>query len=314
MKSNPLDWDVTFLPHFLSGHLGRVENLRPEREEVYMEGLLYQIDLMSSTFTSAEGCVAQYVLKNPQAIKELTMQELAKQAHVSLSAITRFAQTLGYKGYREFLVDFTYQLAVSNQGVFVDTQEEKFSENIPLNLLNQNRVVLSETFRLLDSDKILEAGRMLFHAKKILCYGIGASELVARDFLLKLARVEKMAVLIPDIDFGKVLINQLDDQDVVFLVSYSGMKQEVLETARCAKSKGKQIISLTRYGQTKLSEMADIALHVVAYENDFRSSAITSRFAQLYIADILFYTMLQFYDDKGYRLLKGTYYIAHGKD
>lgn len=276
-----------------------------------MDGLLYQIDIMSNTLTTVESEIAEYISKHPQTIKELSMQELAQKAHVSLSAVSRFVKRLGYKGYREFLVDFTYQLAVSEQGMFVDTEKEEFGNDIPLNLLNQDKVALSETHRLLDTKKINEAAKMLFHAEKILCYGIGASELVARDFILKLVRVHKLAYLIPDVDFGKVLIEQLSEKDVVFAVSYSGNKKEVLEIARSAKLKGKQVITLTRFGETELKKYATIGLYVVAYENDFRSSALTSRFAQLYIADILFYTMLQFYEDKGYSLLKNTYYVAH---
>jgi DNA-binding MurR/RpiR family transcriptional regulator len=59
-----------------------------------------------------------------------------------------------------------------------------------------------------------------------------------------------------------------------------------------AKERGVKTISLTKYGQSSVSSLADIKLFTsYTGEAPFRSAATSSRLAQLYIMDILFLSM-----------------------
>jgi len=75
---------------------------------------------------------------------------------------------------------------------------------------------------------------------------------------------------------------------VVIAISYSGRTREVVEALTLAKKKGAVTMSITQFGESPLTEIADINLYVAAVENNFRSGAMASRIAQLTLIDALF--------------------------
>jgi DNA-binding MurR/RpiR family transcriptional regulator len=77
-------------------------------------------------------------------------------------------------------------------------------------------------------------------------------------------------------------------EDVAFGISYSGKTIEVIESLKEAKKKGALTITLTKYGKSPVSELADIRLFTNSVEQSIRSGATASRIAQLNVIDILF--------------------------
>ena len=60
------------------------------------------IRLHESEFTKSEKIIAEYVLKNFDSISSYPIQEVAKKCKVSKSALLRFCQKCGFRGYSEF--------------------------------------------------------------------------------------------------------------------------------------------------------------------------------------------------------------------
>lgn len=72
-------------------------------------------------------------------------------------------------------------------------------------------------------------------------------------------------------------------------ISFSGETPEVSNVLSLAKNRGVKTISLTKYGQSTVSSLADICLYTsYSHEAPFRSAATSSRLAQLYVIDVLF--------------------------
>ncbi len=87
--------------------------------------------------------------------------------------------------------------------------------------------------------------------------------------------------------------SSLGEEDVLFALSYSGTSIETVRIAELAKVRGATVISVTGLQHNPLMRVADIRLHTVADEERVRSSAITSRDAQLTLMDFLFILILQ---------------------
>jgi DNA-binding MurR/RpiR family transcriptional regulator len=73
----------------------------------------------------------------------------------------------------------------------------------------------------------------------------------------------------------------------VLTISHSGSTIETLTATRLAKEAGATTIVVTNYGRSPILEHADIVLHTMARETQFRTEAMTSRIAQLAIVDAL---------------------------
>ena len=76
-------------------------------------------------------------------------------------------------------------------------------------------------------------------------------------------------------------------------LSYSGSSLETIRIAESAGTSGATLISLTGLQPNRLASLADIQLYIVADEEKARSSAITSRDAQLLVMDLLFILLVQ---------------------
>ena len=149
-----------------------------------------------------------------------------------------------------------------------------------------------------DSEEIINfeelgfAVSALLEAKNVHFFGIGASNIIAQDAQQKLIRINKGATAFSDTHLVATLVANAEKDDVVFGISFSGETPEVIKVMALAKERGVRTISLTKYGQSSVSSLADIKLFTsFSSEAPFRSAATSSRLAQLYMIDILFLAM-----------------------
>jgi DNA-binding MurR/RpiR family transcriptional regulator len=142
--------------------------------------------------------------------------------------------------------------------------------------------------RSLDPLAIDACATRIREASMTMLFGIGASGIVASDFLLKLLRIGLPVSYIYDNQAQITAACSLRPTDLAFIVSYSGETESILEVARQAASRRATVISLTMEGPNRLREYADIALSVPASERVYRRGAESSRLSQLTVIDILY--------------------------
>ena len=61
-----------------------------------------KIKAIKHALSSSESKLATFTLDSPNAVRDLSSQELANVVGVSQSSVVKFAQKLGYKGYPAF--------------------------------------------------------------------------------------------------------------------------------------------------------------------------------------------------------------------
>ena len=65
-----------------------------------MTNILYRIDKQLSDFTKTEKIIADYILKNPHKIIDMTVNDLADVTNVSTASIVRFSRKMTHQGFR----------------------------------------------------------------------------------------------------------------------------------------------------------------------------------------------------------------------
>ncbi|ALX50686.1 RpiR family transcriptional regulator [Lentibacillus amyloliquefaciens] len=276
-----------------------------------MEGILYKVRESLNYVKPSEGAVAKYILNHPEQAVTMTVNQLAHASYASPSAVMRYSQTLGYKGFKDFKLKLSGDLAVID---LHDLEQETLSPEDSIDkmmsvITNTNIQSLYSSLQLLQKDQFKTANQYLINARKIDFYGIGASLLIAFDAVQKFMRINKACTAYSDFHMQKVSAVNLDDRDVAIAISYSGETQEVLDCVQIAQSKGAKVIAVTKYANSHLSDMADAVLYVAAQEDEFRSAAMSSRIASLNVIDML-YTACAYEDyDKSLAHLNETYDI-----
>lgn len=252
-----------------------------------------QLDSM----TQADRQIAQFIIDNPEKMLTLSSAALAEATGRSQSSVVKFSQKLGYGGYQQLKLAVNKAKAMEWQtpgGVIHGTIEAADSYvTILQKLIGSKLLSMRETLAANNEKTIDSAHKALLGARKIQLAGVGASSLVAKDFSYKLLKLGRVALIDTDSHIQISNASALNETDVLLALSYSGRSMETLRIAEVAKQRGAKVISMTGLQPNPLLDLADIHLFTVADEERVRSSAITSRDAQLMLMDMLFILMVR---------------------
>ena len=69
-----------------------------------MTNILYRIDKQLSDFTKTEKIIADYILKNPHKIIDMTVNDLADVTNVSTASIVGFSRKMTHQGFQELKI------------------------------------------------------------------------------------------------------------------------------------------------------------------------------------------------------------------
>ncbi len=254
-----------------------------------------KIKAIKESLSASEMKLAKFTLSSPNAVRDLSSQELANVVGVSQSAVVKFAQKLGYKGYPAFKLGVIDALSSDQPNTNLTgkiTLKDDISQ-IAEKLLSSKHSVLNETRRLNGEEAIEQAVDLIKSAKRILICGLGGSALVGKDFSYKLQKLGLYAVEEPDCHVQLAFASTMGKDDLVFAISESGNTREIVNVVKQASQNRSKVITITRYGHTPISAMADVKLYSVAEEESTRLSSILARTAQEFIIDVLFIAITQ---------------------
>ena len=230
--------------------------------------------------------------QNPREVLTMQTSELAKAGYCSPATVIRLCQKLGFRGLKEL------KLAISEElGYAATNNTSSFDASLPMkkvvaDIVELYQKTMSQIQTLVDYTEVEKAASLIHKSSLVHLFGMGASYLVAEDFMMKLARVKKVGCLYHDIHLQLVDAGNVGVDEVCLIISYSGQTREVLKAAQEIRQNGGIIISLTQYSDNQLARMADCRLYVPATEEALRISAGSSRISQLVMIDILFSRIL----------------------
>jgi len=259
--------------------------------------ILKALSAQLESLTAADRQIAQFIIDHPNEMLAMSSAALAEATGRSQSSVVKFSQKLGYGGYQQLKLAVNKAKALEWQapgGVIHGTIDASDSYmTILQKLIGSKLLSMRETSSANNEHTIDAALDALGNARKIQLAGVGASSLVARDFSYKLLKLGRSVLMDSDSHIQLVNAAALNEEDVLLALSYSGRSLETLRIAEQAKGRGARLISVTGLQPNPLLDLADIHLFTVADEERVRSSAITSRDAQLMLMDMLFILLMR---------------------
>lgn len=256
---------------------------------------LLRIRQLYPTLAQNDRKLADFLLTNPEQASHLSSQKLAQQTGVSQSAVVKFAQKLGYKGFpalKQALSEIvmTPEQAVTLHNQILSTDSLKI---VGEKLLAEKTAALRATLDINNEQRLTEALEMLRSARRVILTGLGASGLVAKDLAYKLLNIGVMAVSEADMHAQLAVVQGLDARDLLLAISFSGERREINLAAEEAQRCGAKVLALTSFTPNSLQQRADHCLYTISEEPAIRSAAISSSTAQYALTDLLFMAMIQ---------------------
>jgi RpiR family transcriptional regulator, carbohydrate utilization regulator len=230
--------------------------------------------------------VAERVLAQPDEVLHLSIAEMAKRVGASQPTVARFAAAMGFSGYKEFKLRLAQSLASGVPFVHQDVTPDDTVEVVTSKVFDRTIGALIEVRNHLDSVALKRAIQILASARRIECYGVGNSGIVALDAQHKLFRYGVPTASYADTHAMGMAATVLRRGDAVLAVSASGRTSDMLVAVEIARESGAKVVAITARG-SPLAKLATAALCADVPEDPDLYAPMVSRLAHLAIIDVL---------------------------
>ncbi|WP_162612879.1 MurR/RpiR family transcriptional regulator [Lachnoclostridium sp. An14] len=229
------------------------------------------------TLTESEKRVFSYIYQNQARSAKMNIQDVAKAAAVSKTVVINMCQKLGFEGFS----DFKY---------YLKSQKSVLPEELPLELDHLQNMILDQvkrTLALINADVFQEASRSITGSKTVYIVGRGTSKAVASYLERMFLMLGIKCINLTDFNLIGAVVENIDINETLIVISLSGETQKALEVARIAKARNAAVISITGFTTNTLSRISDLHLYCAADQVDTKSCDLHSRIGLFVVADIL---------------------------
>ncbi|WP_164506760.1 MurR/RpiR family transcriptional regulator [Lapidilactobacillus bayanensis] len=208
--------------------------------------MFHNIDLKS--LSELELDVYNYIISHPKKIQQLTIRQLAKEAHVSTTTISRFCQKMNLSGYSELKYVIRDEL---------QTEQRTYSSyDISTPLTDFFTKVSRDEF----DEQLSRWVAMALAAKIIVFVGIGSSGNLASYGARFLNNAGGFSFALTD-PVRPAFIREYNlDETLVVALSVSGNTENVLAKVADFKQRHAKIIAITNHENSPITKLADLTI------------------------------------------------------
>jgi DNA-binding MurR/RpiR family transcriptional regulator len=202
--------------------------------------------------------IADFILKNHESLYNISITQLASKLMIDPGSISRFCQSLGFSGYKDFKFFITHNLVSPDF-----EQNMLFQEPVPtLDLLEHFRIhtqkIIENIFQLLDPKAIEKAAKHIFEAKQVYFFSQGESNISAKYGHLLFLQMGMKSCFYADPHYQVTASKNVTREDVIIWISLSGNAKLVVDAVRNAKDKNAYIIGITGHQNSITGKLSDI--------------------------------------------------------
>lgn len=193
---------------------------------------LLQTREIRSFLTPSEESLVDFIEKNFREIPQYSAIKLCGEAYSSQATLNRVCKKLGFKGFSELK--------------FSIEEDLKLMDNSKNNYIH-NTIFYIDNINFNEIDNIIQ---ILKGNRKILLYGLGASQITAAYFQRQLLYLGFQAIMI-----GEEKMMESFDDFIIFIISSSGETLRIKHIAKNMRELGRTVVAITKK-ESSLDEIA----------------------------------------------------------
>lgn len=250
-------------------------------------------------FTKAERKVADYIIGNTQKVLFMSITDLASACRVGDTSVFRFCKTMKLQGYQEFKMKLSLGMneeagTTMSMGKMPINLEDSL-EDITHKVLQNSVNAISETHSLLNPEEIARAIDYFEKAGRVYFFGVGSSMVTALAAMNKFLRITPKVQCVQDAHMQAMMASILSEDDLAFIISYSGATKDTIHVARQAKEAGAKVACITRHEKSPLTSFSDVTILCGANEGPLEGGSTSAQMSELYLIDVLY---MEYYKKK----------------
>ena len=262
------------------------------------DGLVRRVELLAHGPAGSRHAIAQLLIREGSGLGGLTMGEVAQLSYTSKPSLVRFAQGLGFSGWRAFADVFVSEALAHEEhaldGRSVDPNFP-FDEDTPIGLLATSIARLEGHARhrvldALDEDVLAEAGRRAVAARQLVYFGVAQNRFFGQNLSYRLRQIG-MDCLVPEQSDADLVARGMGSEHCALLVSYSGSGEHRAPAVFLPRLRrqGVPCVVITNSGDNYLRHHCDCCLTFPPEEHLYSKIAgYYSETATSFLLDLLF--------------------------
>lgn len=235
--------------------------------------LTHRVEEVVATSADARRAIGEFILRERNHLSDYTIADIAQATYSSKASVTRFAKTLGYDGWRDFIRDFMAEVRYeSGHATAVDPnypfKAGDADEHVVNAVADAQFDAVADTIRLLNRGILARAVRQLEHARKVWVFGVSPNSYLGGLFCRKMLSCGVSAQVV-DADEHGIVARSLGPDDCALIISYSGNNASVNPMAcvpELIKNKVRTI-AITGEGDNYLRQQTPCTLTISSRES-----------------------------------------------
>jgi len=179
--------------------------------------LINTIQIHQNNFSKTEKKVAEYILQNPELVETHTIIKIATESNTSTSAVLRFCQSLGFKGYK----DFRYEMVQ-----YLHNNHKPLDSTDLFNQLTNTYMQILTQFKNIDKNMINELVNDILEYHPIYITGIYYSSLPAKQLSMGLLDLGFENTVVNDYISIEHVSHNISSNAIMIHFSLSGQRNE----------------------------------------------------------------------------------------
>lgn len=225
--------------------------------------------------------VADFILDNFDNVPFVDVQEVSKQAGVSVASVIRFAQRVGFTGFSELrdAVSESLKQHLKKNEIFPLFEKSKLENDLLTSVANLDVKNINDTLSLIDREIFDEVIDMIVKSERVYTAGLGISYLLAEILSYQLTQVGiSSSVLKHTHTLFHEQILYFNKKDLLVTFSFPPYSKETVDAASYAHSNGINVISVTNKSTAPVSSFSDAVLTVrsenMLFTNSFAAISV----------------------------------------
>lgn len=246
------------------------------------EGIVNLITAEYSKLSQGYQQIARFLTQNPNVVALESINAIALKCDVHPSSLVRFAQNLGYSGFKELQVVFQTRLATAAPGFRerISVLETELSKNVShgnlgflKNLVVRDIASLQGLLEGVTEDMLASAAKLLTSAQTIYIAGQLRSEPIAGLLRYLLTMLHRKVVLLdPAGGLAQEMALTMGSRDILVAIAFRHYAKEVVAIAEGAVGSGTPVIAITDSPLSPLAKDAEVLFTIPEDEYTFSRS------------------------------------------
>ena len=237
-------------------------------------------------FTKSERKLASIILKNPAAVVNENIADLAKRACVSEPSVCRFCKRFGADGFPAFKLLLSSLVSSSDIKKVDGIKSGDSVSDVISKSIGKARSQLLNLERNIDESLISRVIDVISQSRRLIILALGLSEFIAKDIHSRMLQFGFVTEVYTDRMSQELAVATLHSSDVALVICSSGEHPDLINIVKSVKQNGAVSVVLTS-DETKFKDDASLVVSVTDKISPDDESYFDNRVSLLLLSQII---------------------------